>query len=172
MGAISKPTGHWKSYRKSKANPDHLNHGHLLNAEASEKADRDVFRSPCLKIIDASIGLTKSRESPKGEEMLFLHFAGQSKKLGLNSTACQTLESLTGTGVPMRWIGTTIQLYVDPQAQYPGGKKGPAIRIRPTVPKEKAETEALPSVPDETLARLEEEQARLLGHDREPGEEG
>lgn len=126
---------HWKSIRKSKSNPDYLSHAHLLDSDASEKAGRDVYRTPVLRINAVSIGLVKSKESPDGDEMTFLHFDGQEKKLGLNSTNSETLENLSGSGVPKRWVGMVIQLYVDPKAKYLGGKKGPAIRIKPMLPK-------------------------------------
>ena len=159
---------HWKKLRRSKANPEHLTHVDLFD-ETKSGQDKRVFHSPVLKIVDVSIGLTKSRENPDGEEMTFLHFQGIRRKLGLNATNSETLESLTGTPIPRGWVGFTIQLYVDPQAKYPGGKKGPAIRIRPMLPKTKANDSPLPTVPEDDRERLENEQAERLG---EPGQEG
>ena len=133
-------TKHWKSIRVNKSNPDHLSHAHLHNAEASDaasvKAGRavDVYWSPVLEITNVSLGLVKSQDKPNGEEITFLHFKGRDHKLGLNSTNSKTLESLSGSPVPVRWIGLSIQLYVDPQAKYPKGEKGPAIRIKPMRP--------------------------------------
>ena len=92
------------------------------------KAGRDVYWTPVLKIATVSIGLVKSQDKPNGEELIFLHFEGQSRKLGLNSTNAKTMTSLSGSPVPMRWVGLTIQLYVDPKAKYPKGETGPAIR--------------------------------------------
>lgn len=156
---------HWKKHHKNKSNPDHLSHAHLWDGEGSQAAGRDVYKSPVVKIVDVSVGLVKSRESPDGEEMNFLHFAGQSKKLGLNTTNCKTMEAMTGRVAPPQWIGTTIQLYVDPKAQYPGGKKGPAIRIKPMAAKGAPETEPLAGAPEAVAERLEEERAERLESD-------
>jgi len=163
-------TQHWKKTKPSKSNPDMLVHGLLYNEAESKKAGKAVYRSPVLKISNVSMGLVKSERAPKGEEMIFLHFEGQSKKLGLNTTACKTLESLTGRVVPLEWVGFAIQLYVDPQAKYPGGEKGPAIRIRPTLPRgQQAETAPMVEPSPEVLERLEEEKEARLGDEREPG---
>jgi hypothetical protein len=158
---------HWKKVRRSKANPDHLTHVDLFD-EARSGAGNNVYHSPILKIADVSIGLVKSRESPDGDEMTFLHFQGIRRKLGLNSTNSKTIESLTGTPIPRGWVGATIQLYVDPQARYPKGEKGPAIRIRPTAPKGQADASALPDVPPAARERLENEHDERL---REPEED-
>lgn len=160
---------HWKKVRRSKANPDHLTHVDLFDESKSTDV-RNVYHSPVLKIVDVSLGLTKSRENPDGEEMIFLHFQGIHRKLGLNTTNSKTLESLTGRMTPRGWVGTTIQLYVDPMAKYPKGEKGPAIRIRPTAPKGQPEP-SLPDVPVAARERLENEHAERLG-EREPGEDG
>ena len=147
-------TKHWKTVRPSKANPDHLSHAHLLDSVASEAKGKDVYLSPCIKIADVSIGLVKSQESPNGDDMIFLHFVGQSKKLGLNTTNSKTMQALSGSAAPIRWVGLTIQLYVDPQARYPKGEKGPAIRIRPTLPRA-ADTASMPEARPEDVERLE-----------------
>lgn len=162
---------HWKATRKSKSNPDYLSHAHLLDSDESEKAKRDVYREPILRISAVSIGLVKSKESPDGDEMTFLHFDGQSKKLGLNSTNSETMENLAGSGVPRRWVGLTIQLYVDPKAKYLGGKKGPAIRIKPMIPRGPATP--MPDTKAEDVERLEADRdEKIDGDERQPGEEG
>jgi hypothetical protein len=162
---------HWKTVRPSKSNPDHLSHAHLLDVEASEKAGKDVYLSPRVKIANVSIGLIKSLESPNGDDMIFLHFEGQSKKLGLNSTNSKTMQSLSGSAAPIRWIGLTIQLYVDPSARYPKGEKGPAIRIKPTLPRG-ADVAPMPEPRPEDVERLEAVKDARVEGDREPGEEG
>lgn len=167
MAAKDRLDQHWKKVRRSKANPDHLTHVDLYD-EAKSTDTKAVFHSPILSIVDVSIGLTKSKESPNGDEMIFLHFQQTRRKLGLNTTNSETLEALTGRRTPRGWIGTTIQLYVDPQAKYPGGKKGPGVRIRPTLPKGAPETAPMPSVPEAARERLEHEHAERLD-DREPG---
>jgi hypothetical protein len=167
---------HWKATRKSKSNPDYLSHAHLLDSDASAaasaKAGRNVnvWRTPIVRICDVSIGLVKSQESPNGDDMTFLHFEGQDKKLGLNSTNSETLENLSGSGVPRRWVGMRIQLYVDPLAKHLAGKKGPAIRIRPMLPKGDA-VDAMPPPRPEDVERLEVEQAERLAEQRESGED-
>lgn len=160
---------HWKKLRRSRANPDHLTHVDLFD-EARSTDVKNVYHSPVLKIVDVSIGLTKSQENPDGDEMVFLHFQGIHRKLGLNATNSSTLEALTGRVKPRGWVGSTIQIYVDPQARYPKGKKGPAIRIRPMLPKGPADTSALPNVPVAARERLESEQTERLD-EREPGED-
>ncbi len=162
-------TRHWKTVRPSKANPDHLSHAHLLNGEATEKSGRDVYFSPAVKIAKVSIGLVKSQESPNGDDMIFLHFEGQSKKLGLNTTNSKTMQSLSGSAAPIRWVGLTIQLYVDPQAKYPKGEKGPAIRIRPTLAKS-ADASPMPDARAEDVARLEAARDERL-EERQPGDD-
>ncbi len=171
-------TRHWKTIRPSKSNPDHLSHAHLLNGEASEKAGSDVYFSPAVKIAKVSIGLVKSQESPNGDDMIFLHFEGQAKKLGLNSTNSKTMQQLSGSAAPVRWVGLTIQLYVDPQAKYPKGEKGPAIRIRPKLPRG-ADAVPMPEARPEDVERLEAaKQERIDGAEqgqtegsREPGDD-
>ncbi|MDB4946207.1 MAG: hypothetical protein JWP97_5741 [Labilithrix sp.] len=175
-------TKHWKAVRTNKANPDQLSHAHLHNAEASDAASQkaghavDVYWSPILKISDVSIGLVKSQDKPNGEEITFLHFEGRKQKLGLNSTNSKTLESLSGSPVPVRWIGMTIQLYVDPKAKYPKGEKGPAIRIKPMRPAGPADAPH-PEPRPEDVERLERARdERINGNDddasgREPGED-
>lgn len=161
-------TKHWKTTRPSKSNPDHLSHAHLHNSEASEKAGHDVYWTPVLKITNVSIGLVKSQDKPNGEELIFLHFEGHARKLGLNSTNSKTMTSLAGSPVPMRWVGLSIQLYVDPQAKYPKGEKGPAIRIRPTLPKAGATSERMPEPSAEDVERLEAARDARTGDDDGP----
>lgn len=162
---------HWRTVKKSKSNPDHLSHAHLYDAEKSRAAGgRGVYRSPIMRVVDVSIGLVKSQETPKGEELVFLHFDRTKLKLGLNTTNSKTMARLTGSEAPSGWVGTTIQLYVDPEAKYPKGEKGPAVRIRPTLPRGNADASPLPDVPEADRERLENEQAERL--EREPGEDG
>lgn len=167
-------TKHWKTVRPSKSNPDHLSHAHLLNSEASEKAGRDVYLSPIVKIARVSIGLVKSQESPNGDDMIFLHFEGQSKKLGLNSTNGKTMQNLSGSAVPLAWVGLTIQLYVDPNAKYPKGEKGPAIRIKPMLPRGAADPAPLAEPRPADVERLEAARDERVGDNeqgREPGQD-
>ena len=171
-------TKHWKTIRVNKSNPDHLSHAHLHNGEASEIATKkagknvDVYWSPVLRVADVSIGLVKSQDKPNGEEMVFLHFEGQSRKLGLNSTNSKTMESLSGSPTPIRWVGLSIQLYVDPRAKYPKGETGPAIRIKPMLPRGPDAT-PMPDARPEDVERLEGERDEKIegAATREPGDD-
>lgn len=165
-------TKHWKTVRPSKANPDHLSHAHLLDSAASEKAGRDVYQSPNVKIEKVSIGLVKSQESPNGDDMVFLHFAGQSKKFGLNTTNSKTMQSLSGSAAPIRWVGLTVTLYVDPQAKYPKGEKGPAIRIRPTLARGAVDTAPMAEPRPDDVERLEVARDERVGDETAPGDDG
>lgn len=171
MSQPSRLDQHWKTLRRSKSNPDLLTHADLYDSAESAKTGKAVYKRPVVKVVDVSIGLVKSQDKPNGEEMVFLHFQGVRRKLGLNSGNSRTMEQLTGRAAPSGWVGATIQLYVDPQAKYPKGEKGPAIRIRPTRPSGQAEADPMPNVPEEDRERLESEQAERLG-ERQPGEDG
>lgn len=170
MSGDKRLDGHWRTVKRSKSNPDHLTHAHLFDAEKSRATGKSAYHSPVMKIVDVSIGLVKSQDTPKGDELVFLHFDRTKLKLGLNTTNSKTMARLTGREAPNGWVGTTIQLYVDPEAKYPKGEKGPAIRINPRLPRAGQDTTALPEVPTEDRERLEDEQAERL--DREPGEDG
>ena len=161
---------HWRTVHRSKANPDMLTHADLYDAEKSKGAERNAWRSPVVRVSAVSIGLVKNKDNPKGEEMVFLHFEGRKKKLGLNSTNHKQMEKLTGKGAPNQWVGAVIQLYVDPDAKYFGGGTGPAIRISPKVPNAKPDTSAEPEIPAADRERLEQEHAERL--ERQTGEEG
>lgn len=157
---------HWRRNHESDSNL--LKSVDLYHDAESDRQGRDIYRSPVVFIEKMTVDVVKSKEKPRGQKRNFAHFKGKAKPLGLNVGHCETLESLSGSSDPQRWVGLTIQLYVDPHAKYPGGKKGPAIRIRPTAPKEKADTNPLPAVPEESRERLENEHAERLD-DREPG---
>lgn len=160
---------HWRKGHESDAH--HLKHSDLYDEKKSAEEGHDVYAEPCVLIEKMSIDRVKSREKPKGERRNFAHFKGKAKPLGLNVTNCETLATLSGSVDTERWAGLTIQLYVDPVARYPSGKTGPAIRIKPYLPKSKADTAPLPDVPAETRERIEDEQSQKL-EAREPGEEG
>jgi hypothetical protein len=160
--------GHWRKNHETASND--LRSADLYDDAASKRAGRDVYASPIVQIEKVVVGKVKSREKPNGERRNYAHFVGKAKPLGLNVTNCETIQSLSGSPDTDRWAGLTIQLYVDPAARYPSGKKGPAIRIRPTLPKGQADTSPLPDVPTEARERLENEHDERL--EGEPGEEG
>jgi hypothetical protein len=159
---------HWRTNHETDSK--HLRSSDLFDDQASQRAQRDTYASPIVEIVKMSVDVVKSKEKPRGERRNFAHFKGKSKPLGLNVTNCETLESLSGTSDPNLWVGLVIQLYVDPSSKYPSGKKGPAIRIRPTAPKGPVDTTPLADVPAETRDRLDHENAERLA--REPGQEG
>lgn len=165
---------HWRTVHRSKSNPDMLTHADLYDADKSKASGRNVYASPVVRVSSASIGMVKNADNPKGDEMVFLHFEGRKKKLGLNSTNHKQMEKLTGKGAPNQWVGAAIQLYVDPEAKYFGGGKGPAIRISPKLPSAKPDTSPEPEVPEADRERLEREHADRIADtaQREPGEEG
>jgi hypothetical protein len=158
--------GHWRQNHETESN---LLRSSDLYDSANSKPGRDAYYSPVVLIEKMSKDRIKSREKPRGEMRNFAHFKGKSKPLGLNVTNCETLTSLSGSSDPQHWVGLSVQLYVDPQAKYPSGKKGPAIRIRPMRPTGQADTSPLPSVPDADRERLESEHEERLS---EPGEGG
>jgi len=148
---------HWRKNHQSDSN--NLRSVDLYDEKESQRTGKDRYVSPVVEIEKMTVGLIKSREKPKGEKRNFAHFKGKAKPLGLNVTNCETIADLAGSPATERWAGLVIQLYVDPQARYPSGKKGPAIRIRPTLPDGKPDTSPLPEVSAEDRQRLEEEQA-------------
>jgi hypothetical protein len=160
---------HWRKNHQSDAN--HLKSVDLFDEKESKRTGRDCYVSPVVVIEKMSAGLIKSREKPKGERRNFAHFKGKAKPLGLNVTNCETIQDLAGSPDTDKWIGLTIQLYVDPRSRYPSGKTGPAIRIRPTAPDGKPDTMPLPDLSEEARERLECEHDERLD-EREHGEEG
>ena len=154
---------HWRKNHETETND--LRSADLFDDAASKAQGRDVYASPIVRIEKMSVGRVKSREKPRGERRNYAHFTGKSKPLGLNVTNAETLQSLSGSPDTERWVGLTIQLYVDPQARYPSGKKGPAIRIRPTAPKGPADTTPLPDVPSEARERLDGELEERLSEE-------
>lgn len=158
---------HWRKNHDSEA-ARLLKSVDLYDAAKSEP-NRPVYLSPIVEIERMTVEAIKSREKPKGERRNFAYFKGKQKPLGLNVGACEQLEAFAGSPDPKHWVGLVIQLYVDPQAKYPSGKKGPAIRIRPTLPKgAKPDTSPLPEVPEADRDRLEAEHADRIA---EPAEQ-
>jgi hypothetical protein len=160
---------HWRKNHQSDSN--HLKSVDLYDEKESARTGKDKYLSPVVVIERMAVDVIKSKDKPKGEKRNFAYFQGKSKPLGLNVTNCETIADLAGSPATERWVGLAIQLYVDPHARYPGGKKGPAIRIRPTAPDGKPDTAPLPELSEEARDRLEEEHAGRL-KEREPGEEG
>lgn len=163
---------HWRKNHESDS--PHLRAADLYDDKRSAAERRDVYASPIVEIEKMSVSHVKSAEKPRGERRNFAHFKGKSKPLGLNVTNCETLASISGSPNTDAWKGLVVQLYVDPQARYPSGKRGPAIRIRPRPAGGAVDTSPLADVPEDVRERLDQEQADALGEarEREPGEEG
>lgn len=58
------------------------------------------------------------------------HFKGAQKYLILNSTMCQELESITGSGDPNQWIGTRVELFVTKVRKFGSSEMVDGVRIR------------------------------------------
>jgi hypothetical protein len=161
--------GHWRKNHESDSNS--LRSSDLYDERGSEKAGRPVYFKPVVVIERMSVAKVKSREKPSGESRNFAHFKGHKKALGLNVTNAEAITMLAGSPDTARWIGLKLRLYVDPLAQYPGGKKGPAIRISTEAVGNAPVDKPPPELTPDTRERLETEHAERLG-EREPGEEG
>ena len=159
---------HWRKNHESSGGANMLRHADLYDEKASNAEGHDCYGEPIVLVERVTVDRVTSREKPKGERRNFLHFKGKSKPLGMNVTNCETVAALSGSVDTARWVGLTIQLYVDTAARYPSGKTGPAIRIRPFRPKAKADTAALPDVPEDVRERIEEAQSAAV-EGREPG---
>ena len=112
----------------------------------------------------------KTREVPKGKRKAVIRFKGASKGFVSNSTNCETIEGMYGDNTD-NWVGKLVTLYATTTSMA-GKKRGdpmrqvPCIRVRPMVPKGKAESvESRPVDPD---MRSQQDAA----FDREPGQEG
>jgi hypothetical protein len=156
---------HWRKGHESASNV--LTSADLYDETRSAKAGRDVYGTTVVEIEKMTVEKVKSRQKPKGERRNFAHFKGHKKALGLNVTNAETLVSISGSPETARWVGLKIQLYVDPQADYPSGKKGPAIRIKQTAATGPIDAPP-PELTPEKREQLENEHAERIG-EREPG---
>lgn len=122
-------------------------------------------REYTLEIASVKSEVLKTRETPKGKRRVVIRFHNARKGFVANTTNCETIESLYGSDTN-GWIGKLVSLYAtdvrDPKGK--GTIKG--IRIRPVMPKGKAEAvkerEVDPAIRD----------AQNEAFGREPGEEG
>lgn len=76
-------------------------------------------------------------------------FKGTEKKLALNSTNCKTIAALFGSHDTGDWAGKRITLFATTTSF--GGETRECIRVRPTLPKEKAANGRGQSKPDDGL---------------------
>ena len=68
------------------------------------------------------------------DRALVLTFQGQQKPWICNPTNATTIYRLTGQMDATKWVGTTIELYVDPTVKMKGEVVG-GVRVRPLLPK-------------------------------------
>jgi hypothetical protein len=106
----------------------------------------------------------KTRQMPKGKRKAVVRFKGATKGFVANSTNCETIEGMYGSDTDL-WSGRLVTLYATTCDV--GPKRGvPCIRVRPTIPKGKAEQVETREVD----AEMRSAQDAAFG--REPGEEG
>lgn len=91
------------------------------------------------------------------------YFKGKDKPLALNKTNCKTIAAMYGTDVA-KWVGKRVTIY--PTTTNFGNETVDCIRVKPGIPRGKAEVPEEPRVGDLTN---HDEQDEAPG--REPGED-
>lgn len=86
--------------------------------------------------IEAVAGGELVGENGRKTKKPMISFKGTTKKLAANSTNCKAIVALYGSSETNDWIGKRITLFVT-TCEF-GGKTVDCIRIRPTIPKDKA----------------------------------
>jgi hypothetical protein len=82
--------------------------------------------------------LLRTQSKPNGQRKVTIWFDGAKKGFVANSTNCTTIEGMYGGDVD-GWTGKRITLY--PTTTSVGPRRDvPCVRVRPTIPKSKAET--------------------------------
>lgn len=116
-----------------------------------------------LKIVAVESRALKTKQTPKGKRKAVIRFEGADKAFVSNSTNCESIEGMYGSDIE-GWKGKLITLY---QTTCDVGPKRnvPCIRVRPTVPKGKAEQVASQPVDEGQRAAQDE------AFGREPGED-
>lgn len=106
----------------------------------------------------------KTKQTPKGKRKAVVRFKGAKKGFVANSTNCEAIAGMYGDDVD-KWVGRLVTLYATTCDV--GPKRGvPCIRVRPTVPRGKAESVESREVDVDMRAKQDE------AFGREPGEEG
>lgn len=124
----------------------------------------DLERDVTVEITAVTKARLEGTASIKANSRPVLSFKGTDKKLIVNSTIGTCIQGMYGPQI-QDWIGKRVTLYPTTCAAK-GGAQVECVRVRPTVPKGKAE--ALEGKPVDEAMRAR--QAAAMG--REPGEEG
>lgn len=109
-------------------------------------------------------------EGNKKTRKPIIHLRGKEKRLAANVTNCRTIAGLYGTDV-RQWVGKLITIY--PTTTKFGRETVDCIRIRPSVPRGKADTSPTPAVDTRPPDRVDESQLeqQQQQQQREPGDE-
>ena len=86
-----------------------------------------------LTIKEVKPEIVKNKQGEK--ERAILYFKEPYKPMVLNTENGDMIVSLYKTGDPKAWIGKQIQVYIKHNVRLPDGGRGPAIRVRPSIPK-------------------------------------
>lgn len=100
-------------------------------------ADDGTPREFTLEIVEVSSQLLRTKEQPKGKRKAVISFKGATKRMVANATNCETIEGMYGGDVA-GWIGKRVTLY-QTDVRSPKGGTIRGIRVRPMIPKTKAE---------------------------------
>lgn len=100
-----------------------------LYAEAFNGKDYD------LTIKSITKEKAEGHDSEDGDFWLVARFHETSKKLSLNITNCESMETATGTAETDDWVGVTFTFFAIRGRFF--GKKGQAIRVRTKLPAQK-----------------------------------
>lgn len=101
-------------------------------------------------------------EGNKKTKKPILHLRGKEKKLAANVTNCRTIAGMYGNDV-RQWVGKLITIF--PTTTKFGKETVEAIRVRPTIPKTKADTTPMPAVDTRPT------EAQQQHEDERPGDE-
>jgi hypothetical protein len=71
----------------------------------------------------------KAQGKPEKSKVV-LYFKGLDRGLINNLTNGQVLHGMSGSDDPERWVGQTVEVFVDPNVMFGGERKG-GIRLRP-----------------------------------------
>ncbi len=112
---------------------------------------QDDFPLPCTAIINEVIlEQIKDMDTEMNKTKAVLYLIGPSlegvdisRGIILNNTNWDSLEEITGKDDSDDWIGTHIEVYVDPNIRF-GGKKVGGVRIRKASSQPDTATEATP----------------------------
>jgi hypothetical protein len=142
---------HWKGLIEK----DHLGAWDLVGADGKP-------RDFTLEIVRVESKVLKTRQDPKGKRKAVITFARAKKAFVSNSTNCETIAGMYGNA-PKAWIGKLVTLYATKVRL--GGEMVDGIRVRPAIPKGRAEQIEDRPVDEEMRAK------QVAAAEREPGED-